>query len=215
VPVIVGTTRDEMKLFGLLDPSARSLDDAALLRRLERLVPGTDEHGVSRARRAIEVYRAARGSRGASITPPELWYAIESDRVFRYPSMLLAELQRAHQPHTYAYLFTWPSPFMEGVLGACHALEIPFVFGTLTHPMIAAFSGSGPEAEWLAGRVQDAWIQFAAAGHPGHAGFGGWPAYDRDERATLVIGHESHVTAAPLEAERRFWEFWDGVAHDA
>jgi para-nitrobenzyl esterase len=215
VPVIVGTNRDEIKLFALADPTARGLDDAALLERLERLIPSTDAHDVSRGRRAIETYRAARGSRGESIAAPELWYAIESDRVFRYPAMLLAELQHAHQPRTFAYLFTWVSPFMEGVLGACHALEIPFVFGTLTHPMIARFSGSGAEAERLSGRVQDAWIQFAYSGDPGHAGFGGWPAYEGDERATLVIGQNSHVVSAPLEDERRFWEFWDGVARDA
>jgi para-nitrobenzyl esterase len=40
VSVLVGTTRDEMKLFALLDPVSLTLDAATLLRRCERNLPG-------------------------------------------------------------------------------------------------------------------------------------------------------------------------------
>ncbi len=212
VPVLVGTNLDEMTLFGLMDPQARSLDEAALVRRCERVIPGADAGGTSHGRRAVDTYRRLRGQRGAGTTPSELWFAIDSDRAFRYPAMRLAELQRAHQPRTYAYLFTWPSPFMDGALGACHALELPFVFGTCDDPVLKTFVGDGPDAQRLAEHIQEAWIAFAHAADPSHAGLGEWPAYDTSQRATMLLGSDCRVERAPLEAERRFWEFWDGTA---
>ncbi|MFQ5668194.1 MAG: carboxylesterase/lipase family protein, partial [Candidatus Binatia bacterium] len=211
VPVLVGTNLEEMKLFGISDPTARRLDEAQLLRRCERNIPGPDTDGRRSAQRAVDTYRRARAAREAGTTPPELWVAIESDRVFRYPAMHLAELQRAHQPQTFAYLFTWTSPMMNGVLGACHALEVPFVFNTLGDPMIARFAGSGPAADTLAERLQDAWIYFGHAGNPAHPGLSRWPAYDEARRTTMILGAECGLQDAPLEEERRFWSFWDGT----
>ena len=209
VAVLVGTNLDEMKLFGLMDAQARSLDEAGLLRRCERIMPVPDAAGT--ARRAVETYRRVRRERGAGVAPPELWFAIDSDRAFRYPAMRLAELQRVHQPATYAYLFTWPSPFMEGALGACHALELPFVFGTFDDPVMKTFVGHGPAAQHLAEQMQAAWIAFAHAGNPAHSGLGEWPAYDSDQRATMLLGSECRIEPAPLEGERSFWEFWNGT----
>ena len=43
-------------------------------------------------------------------------------------------LADAHAPApggTFMYEFGWPSPIMDGRLGSCHALEMPFVFDTL------------------------------------------------------------------------------------
>ncbi len=209
VSVLIGSNLDEMKLFGMMDPQARTLDDAALLRRCERIIPAPDAPG--HARRAIDTYRRVRRERGADVTPPELWFAIDSDRAFRYPAMRLAELQGAHQTQTYAYLFTWPSPFMGGALGACHALELPFVFGTFDDPMLKTFVGSDSAASRLAEQMQAAWVTFAHGGDPTHAGIGDWPAYDRSRRATMLFGARCGVDHAPLDDERAFWEFWNGT----
>lgn len=206
VRLLVGTNLDEMKLFGMVDPMARSLDEAQLLDRCERLAPGIDTQGKSHGSRAIEVYRTARGSRGQRVAAPDIWYAFDSDRAFRYPAMRLAELQARHQNDTYAYLFTWASPFLDGALGACHALEIPFVFGTHTHPMVGRFTGAGPQADKLATAMQDAWISFAHCGNPGRIGFDPWPGYAADARATMILDAECGIETAPYEPERSFWE---------
>jgi para-nitrobenzyl esterase len=206
VPVLVGTNLEEVKLFRVLDREALRLDEAGLIARCERVVPGREEGGPSRGQRAVEVYRRARAARGERIEPSELWFAIESDRVFRYPAMRLAELQSSHQPRTFAYLFTWRSPFAGSAFGACHALELPFVFGNLGHPLLRAFAGSGPDAAALAQRIQDAWIAFARSGNPSHPGLGDWPAYDRKQRATMILGRECRVEQAPREEERSFWD---------
>jgi len=206
VCVLTGTNLDEMKLFGLMDAKARSLDDAALLARCTQVIPGEDAHGVEHGARAVATYREARAARGQSVEAPELWFAIDSDRLFRYPAMHLAELQSRRQAQTFAYLFTWRSPFLEGALGSCHALEIPFVFGTHSNAMIGRFTGSGPAADRLADSMQDAWISFAHSGEPGRIGFTSWPGYDSAQRATMIFNADSGIESAPYESERRFWE---------
>ena len=62
VAVLIGTTLEEMKLFGLMDMEARTLDGASLFARCERNIPG---HG----RGVVEAYRQARTARGESVAP--------------------------------------------------------------------------------------------------------------------------------------------------
>ena len=199
VPVLIGTNVDEMKLFGLFDPAFGTLDDNGLLRRCER-------RQVSDPARAIAIYRDARTGRGESVTPTELWYALDSDRTFRHPAMQLAAAQRAHQPHVYTYLFTWPSPLLGGRIGAGHAVELPFVFGTLEEPMLTPFTGQGEDAIALAMAMQDAWIEFAHRGAPAHARLPAWSPYDTTTRTTMLLGRACGPIDAPREPERAFWD---------
>jgi len=186
VPFLVGTNEHEMNLWRVLEPGLRSLDEAGLAFRVQRLV------GES-AGELIEAYRAARPSAGLF----QLWQAIWSDREFRIPSLRAADAQAQHAP-TYSYLFTWPSP-APGI-GSCHGLELPFVFGTLDSKGADAFAGSGPAAEVLAIRMQDAWLSFARTGDPG------WPAYDPSTWATMLLGQECEVVGDPRGAERAAWD---------
>jgi para-nitrobenzyl esterase len=202
VPLLVGTNLDEMRFFAIADRPAFTLDDAALQGRLEVLSPGVGQ-------RAVAAYAAARSARGEGVTPAELWFAITSDRLFRIPCTRMAEAHAAHQPATYSYLFTWPSPVFGGVLGSCHALELPFLFGKLGVPNLALFAGAGPDADLLGRRMQDAWLAFARTGDPSHPGIGSWPPYDPARRATMVLDRTCAVVDAPLEAERSFWDAVD------
>ncbi len=199
VPLLVGTARDEEKLFGFLDPQLAKLDEAGLLERVEARVPG-------RGRALVDAYRAARAGR-AAVEPRELYFAIESDRKFRIPAVRLAEAQAEHQ-RTYAYLFTWESPLMDGALGACHGVDVPFVFGAIGSKGADRFVGGGPEAEALCARTMDAWLAFARGGDPNGAGLPDWPAYDSARRATMLLGRRCELADAPLDEERRAW---DGV----
>lgn len=131
--------------------------------------------------------------------------AAGSDRVFRWPSLQLAAAQRRYQPATYVYLFTWESPAFGGLLGSCHTLEIPFVFGSIRQPVIAAFAGRGPEADALTDEMQRAWLSFARSGDPSHDGIGQWPAWDADRRATMVFGRTTELVDAPRNDELAAW----------
>jgi para-nitrobenzyl esterase len=205
VPLLVGTNLDEWKFYGLADPRARSLDHAGLVRRFERSLPGVDASGRPWAQRVVEAYRAARAGR-ASLEPPELWFAIQSDRWFRVPAARLAERHAAHEPATFAYLFDWPSPALGGALGSCHTLEIPFVFGGEPDARLRPFVGDGPEVRTLGARMQGAWLAFARDGDPSGGALGRWPAYEHSRRETMRLGRECFPDPAPLEPERSFWD---------
>jgi len=192
VDLVVGTTTCEMQLFGLVDEPA-ALTRSEVLRRLVLELPGPGD-----AARVLEAFRAIRP--GAS--EAELLYAIQSEVRLRYHSIRLAEAQALHRSRSYMYRFTWRSPFDGGKLGSCHALDLPFTFGTLDSPGMAAFAGSGPVVERIAGDWMDAWLAFARSGDPSHARIGAWPAYSAARRATMALGERCGVELAPLEAER-------------
>jgi para-nitrobenzyl esterase len=205
VSVLIGTNLEEQKLYSPTDPKAHSLDEEGLLRRCRRTQPQPGLDGRPRGEHAVRHYRAAREGRH-DVSPRELWFAIETDRWFRIPATRLAEAQAAHQPATYAYLFTWKSPALNGMLGSCHALEIPFVFGCVGDRMVQRFTGDHPAVPVISQRMQDAWLAFARSGDPAHPELGAWPRYDAARRATMVFGEECRVEHAPFEAERAFWD---------
>jgi para-nitrobenzyl esterase len=202
VDVVVGTNLEEYKLYRPTDPKVESLDESALVRRLARLLPG----GEPTARRAVETYRAGRSAAAAS--PTELWFAIETDRIFRVPAVRLADAQRPHSPRTYRYLFTWSSPALGGRLGSCHALELPFVFGTFALPGVRAFVGEGEGVSRLAERMQDAWLAFARSADPSQRALGRWPPQDPERRPVQLFGRECRVQERPDDPEL---SFWDGI----
>lgn len=196
VELLIGTNRDEMKLFSLLDQG--DLDDAGLLARLGNHLDEKTARGV------VDTYRSARAGRGEASDAKELWSAMETDRFFRAPAMRFAAAHAAHGSPTFAYLFCWPSPM--AMLGAAHAIELPFVFGTLDAPMIELFAGGGPEAERLSTIVQGAWTTFARTGDPSTQELGLWPRFDHHERFTMVLGADNEVQHPPRAAELDCWE---------
>ena len=198
VRVLIGSTRDEWKLFGFMDPQVRQLDAGKIAERLSQRLPHADGAAIAAG------YRATRPDADWA----SIWIAIETDRIFRIPAIRTAEAQRAHQPDVFSYLFTWESPGFGGLLGACHAIEIPFLFGCLDLPGAENFVGKGPDAERLVDRTMDSWLAFATTGDPSHAALGEWPRYDAKRRATMELGAACGVLDDPMGAERALW---DGV----
>ncbi|MQA00530.1 MAG: carboxylesterase family protein [Dehalococcoidia bacterium] len=199
VPLLIGTNLDESRLFGAAAPEVAGMDRATAIARIAAAVTGGDE---ARATATYEAYEAARSKRAERRAPADVWFAVQTDRTFRYHSMLVAEGHSRHQPATYMYLFAQPTPLFEGALGACHALEVPFVFGTHGGGL-SRLTGKGAVVETLAEAMQDAWIAFARTGDPNHKGLPMWPAFTDDRRTTMVFGPRQELAYGPLEAERR------------
>jgi para-nitrobenzyl esterase len=187
VSFLAGTTEHEMNFWRVLVPALRKLDEVGLTRGVQALVGEA-------AGDLVSAYRAAR----PTAEPVELFQAIWTDREFRLPTLRATEAQAAWSQATFSYLFTWPSP-APGI-GSCHAIELPFVFGTLDSKGADAFAGSDPAADALATRVQDAWLAFARTGDPG------WPAYDPSLRSTMLFGERCTLVDDPMSAERGAWE---------
>jgi para-nitrobenzyl esterase len=186
VPLIVGTTREEWRMFAMLD--FQPIDDAVLRHRLEALTGDADK--------ALAVYSDVVGEVG----PKEAFTAIATDMVFRYPAVALSEAQLEQTPDVWEYVFDWGTPAMGGMLGACHAIELPFLFGLSSDPRLAGFLGDNPPVG-LAEALQDAWLTFARTGDPG----GGWPRYDLDRRAVRAFDAELSVVDDPGADARQFW----------
>jgi para-nitrobenzyl esterase len=194
VPTLVGSNLEEDKFFSMMNPRLYRMDEEGLVRAASKYVAAKD------AAKLIGAYRSARASRGEPVTPFEIYSAMSTDVMFRKTAIRIAEAQCKQAPGGYHYLFCWKSAAAGGVLGACHALEVGFVFGNHT----AAFCGSGPAADKLSAEMQDAWTSFARTGNPSCKSLGSWPRYSQD-RATMIFDRSSRVEKAPYEPERRVW----------
>ena len=199
VAAVIGTNRDEASYFDFSERRAAAMDEGELLRLVSHSAPTADAHGV------VDAYRAALERREERFAARDIWIAVASDLVFRWPSLRLADALRMHASSVFVYLFTWESPAFGGVLGACHGLEIPFVFGNVSDPAVAPFSGAGPEAEELAGSMQDAWLSFARRGDPSIPGRLDWPPWDPLRRVTMKLGASREAVVAPRDAELAVW----------
>jgi para-nitrobenzyl esterase len=119
---------------------------------------------------------------GPDATPGAALTRVMNDLVFHGPARRLAEAHAGTGAgRTYAYDFAWRSSACGGRLGACHGLELPFVFGTLS-------SAIGPEGmlgdgapQALSDQMRESWTAFARSGDPG------WPAYRADAPETHRI----------------------------
>ena len=194
--LVIGTTRDEAALFTAMVPMLRTIEEAALPTMLGMLVGNSDD-----AARLIEVYKS---SRGEAVTPGDIVVAAMTDRMFRQHSIRLADAASAARTPTWMYLFDWRGTGLDGEsLGACHALEVPFVFDTL-HTPLGRLAGTGPHATSLVDTMQDAWSRFAHTGDPSTDSFV-WPQFDPTRRATAAFGPRVEVREAPLDVERAAW----------
>lgn len=148
--------------------------------------------------RALAAYRAA----APSATPGDLLAAIQTDWWCRIPAIRLADAHVNNASRTYMYEFAWPSPAANGLFGACHALEIPFVFDTLDlgpGQMLGEFLGDAPPQQ-LATTMHSAWVSFITRGDPG------WSAYELDRRATMRFNTVSQIVNDPRSSERALWD---------
>jgi len=198
VPLIAGNTLDELKAMNAMDPTISNLDEAGLIARLNKMLPPDLVPGL------VKAYRDALLKRSGRSTPADILGSINTDMMFRIPTIRLVEVQRDNGVPAYNYLFTYKSPAMGGVLGAMHGLDNPLLFGSLD----AEFTGRGPEIENLAIKIQDSCAAFARTGDPSCQSIGNWPVYG-ESRMTMVFDKNTRVESAPYEAERSAWNKYD------
>ena len=197
IPVMLGTNRDEMKLFNNM-PGRKPVTDEQLL-GLVRQTLNCDEPAATET---IAAYKAAREEKGLPVNLNDLYDGFMSLTVFRLPSARAAAARDGQAGGTWHYMFTYESPAFGGHFAACHALEIPFVFGNLNDTFANLFAGKGPDVEKLSGQMMDAWLAFARTGDPSHAGIGTWQQYSSADRATMVFDKTCRMENDPYGAER-------------
>jgi para-nitrobenzyl esterase len=184
VDLLIGHVRDEHRLFSLIDGVLGQVTEEQAETALRTLAPDGG-------------YREAFPSAGAE----ELYELVNSDWLFRMPTLHLAEAHAASGGRTHFYELTWPAPGLGGGLGACHGLDVPLVFGNLSsgQPALLIGDSASGEAEALSARIRIAWTAFATDGDPG------WPTYD-DQRLVQLLDTQPTVTTYPEEASRLLWQ---------
>ena len=193
VATLVGSLDEEMKLLAAAGP-AEPMSEEAVTAMLGMMHPD----GAA----AYATYRAARRERGEDGSANEIFVAVIGDVMLRVPGLRLADAQTSQAP-TYAYLFDWKSPGLDGALGSCHALELPFVFGT--HALAPDFAGSGPAADALAEVTMDTWLAFARTGNPTSASAEA-PSWDTETRPIMVLGDNVRIEHGWRDAEISVWD---------
>jgi para-nitrobenzyl esterase len=189
VPLLTGTTSEEYRLFLFPTGLGALITDEILSGLLPALGVGAPVAGLYRSNRP-----------GA--TPGDIMAALVTDKFFRLPALAVAEARTSGAAPTYVYEFAWQSPV--GDLGACHSLEIPFVFDNLSASGAALVIGED-RPQHLASQMHTAWIRFARDGDPG------WRAFDKDY-PVRIFGAAGPAAEAvetveldPRGDERRIW----------
>lgn len=208
IDILTGTTLEEWKLFRMLDPGVRGLswDDVDL--RFAMMFGERGFPGAPSPEEATRLWRDALQGRSAADTPNEAWCAFQSGRMFHYPCAQLAEAQAAAGGRVHRYLVTWRAPAMRRSLGAAHAIDVPFVFGAVGNPIVLPITGFGSAARTLQNNLQTSVLSFASGGAPGHSAIPPWPAYESENRTTMIFGRQFIAEDGPLERERALFEEW-------
>jgi para-nitrobenzyl esterase len=183
VELLMGWTRDEYRLW---------LVPGGLLERIDRLGAVALAGAMARCHASHDIprgYRALHPDAGTA----EIVGQMVTDHLLRVPLHRLAD---ARPGSSYVYEFAWPSR-LPG-LGACHALELGFVFGTGDTPESRKLAGEGAPQE-LGEAMHAAWVRFVTHGDPG------WPAWDARHPVRIFDDGEPDTAYGPRDADIALW----------
>jgi para-nitrobenzyl esterase len=170
VDLLVGVTSCELQQYALAMAELPPGAVGQVLRRLVRPILGRDPGPLTAL---VEAYG---GDYGAAL----------SDAAMAVPAVRLLD---SHRGRAHAYVFDWPCP----VVGACHASDLPFTFGTFDVDGWADFVGADADADALGRRMRRAFTSFARAGDPGWTAWGG-------DRQAMIFGRSDEVGEHPAVA---------------
>lgn len=165
IDLLIGTNREEMNIYLVPTGVRQNIDAASASAMLGALAP--------RAPEILSAYGLQQAPR-----PGDALTTALTDLVFRLPARQFAA---AHQGRTHLYEFGWRSPACGGELGACHALELPFVFKSLdTCRGPQGIAGMDPPQD-IAQRAHKVWVDAVTHGdYP-------WPEYDAQTQQCLAL----------------------------
>jgi para-nitrobenzyl esterase len=191
VPILLGTVETEDAFFA--GTPLDDMDDAALRQRVKQALRSDDAD----ADRVIGVYRKV----FPKIPNIDVYLKMLADSSRRANALALADRKMAlAKAPAYLYYFTWRSPVRDGKMKAYHTLEIPFAFANVDEAK--TMTGDSQDRYPLQDRVSGAWAAFARTGNPSHKGLPSWPAYNAEQRPTMILNTECKVANDPHREER-------------
>jgi para-nitrobenzyl esterase len=179
VDLLIGSNAEEMNLYFVPTGVRKKIFGWLAVFGLSKTMP--------RARSALKAY----GLYSHGRTSGDAFTEAMHDLVFRWPARQFAA---AHTGRTHVYEMDWRSPACGGELGACHGVELAFVFDTLsTVTGTAGLAGETPPQE-LADRVHRIWVEFARDGTLP------WPEYSPADPQVFDLNAGQARAEPPMKA---------------
>lgn len=191
VPVLAGYNADEATLFypGMNQPTVLAAEFPESLD--ERLNLLRELYGNGDAEALIDLY---------GLDDPDTYQKAETDMLgddlFGVHMRYLAAANVAQGEPTFLYHFTRVSPSKSQTIGAFHASEIFFVFGS--HSPLAGLTADDQALTEAMGMY---WANFAKSGDPNGAGLPAWPNYDPEADQWMTFNPSIEVKSG-IRAEK-------------
>jgi len=117
---------------------------------------------------------------------------LDVDLMFRPSVVEQARIKyEQHGASVYMYMFTWESPVLDGILRSTHCMELAFVFDNIAR--CRAMTGGSKSAYELAGKMSDAWLNFARTGNPNVPSLPQWEAFTAEKGATMFFNNTCEI----------------------
>jgi para-nitrobenzyl esterase len=178
VTMLIGTDLHEFNYYNRAIITPKSLDEVkeTIARR----------YGAENVDKYVELYKAAYPE---SSEPHQM---LTFDSFFRRGATKQAMLRSKQGiAPVYTYLFSWNSPVNDGSLGACHGMELPFMFNNIA--LARPLTGGGKDAYVLADKISSAWINFVKTGNPNAQSLPQWAPYSPSEGATMIFDNKCEI----------------------
>jgi len=201
VPLLVGTNRNEASFF--TEPMSGDGDSVEATEA--KISSVFAEEVPSDADAQAAVYKAVLADElGHEPRPRQVLEALLTDRLYRQPTNRLLDARAAGPAKTYSYLFTWQTPLFDGRMGACHVLDVPFIFRQLDRIEAVSLVGEHPPHQ-LSDWMSATWVRFADTGVPLSAALPEWAPYEPDSRSTMELNTRPTLLMDPLAGLREYW----------
>ncbi len=111
--------------------------------------------------------------------------------MFVRPSAVKQAMAKSAQKsaNAYLYLFTWHP--QGNVLGACHGMELPFMFNNIS--LQKEMTGATKDAYKLADIMSSSWISFIKTGNPNVPGLPQWEPFNEKTGATMILDNHCRI----------------------
>ncbi|BBM02444.1 carboxylesterase/lipase family protein [Microbulbifer sp. GL-2] len=190
--LLLGSNLEEWNLFSVTNPESYDLNYQKICKNLEWLLQENTLKPIIK----FYYHKASKYKSSPWSEWSKTWNLMLTDMVFTLPGLRYLE---KYQGESYHYHFTQPLA-SQPLLGACHAAEVAYVFGTHGEASLKELYRSEKEPHTLSKSMQEAWLNFAEDGNPGHT----WTIFA--EKYSQCIGSHPHLTNFNAEELLSLWQ---------